>query len=346
MKNIERGTRKELLTKHILVSLLLFVLCFTFQAPRSFAQQLSLSISPPLVEMVIKPGKSLLIAYTLTNYGDPLIMKSYMLPFEPRDELGNIRLKDRFEGPVRFNLDNSEITLNQSYVLKSGGSQQLLLFVRVPENAPEGDYYYTFVSESQPPPTIEGVALSRSKASIGANLLITVSTSGHTEYKTAVTGFDVLPRYKLSLFGKTLNLIDSNDIVPVKLLITNYGRNVVKPQGTIELNSTFGEKSSYNILPQNVLSNGQRLLVATPSASIDCDSKQHASDVSCSQPFTLLLKSFFIGRYSLNAIINFGDDTPTIYGSATFLALPLKFTTAFIIIMIVVLAILKMMKKG
>lgn len=331
--------------KNTIIFVLMIVICSLVHVPRIYAQQLSLSISPPLVEMVIKPGKSLLIAYTLTNYGDPLIMKSYILPFEPRDELGNIRLKDRFEGPIRFNLDNSEIALNQSYVLKSGGSQQLLLFVRVPEGAPEGDYYYTFLSESQPPPTIEGVALSRSKASIGANLLITVTNSGHTEYKTAVTGFDVLPRYKFSLFGKTLNLIDSNDIVPVKLLITNYGRNVVKPQGTIELNSTFREKSSYDILPQNVLSNGQRLLSATPSASIDCDTDKHSSDVVCSQPFTLLLKSFFIGRYSLNAIINFGDDTPTIYGSATFLALPLKFILAFIIILIVVIAIIKMMKK-
>jgi hypothetical protein len=324
---------------NILKALLMCVLCFMFYLPEVNAQQLSLSITPPLVEMVIKPGKSLLIAYTLTNYGDPLIMKSYVLPFEARDELGNIRLKNRFEGPIRFNLDNSEISLNQSYVLKSGGSQQLLLFIRVPEGAPEGDYYYTFLSESQPPPTIEGVALSRSKASIGANLLITVTNSGHTDYKAAVTGFDVLPRYKLSLFNKTLNLIDSSDIVPIKLIVTNYGKNVVKPQGSIELNSTFGEKSSYEILPQNILSNGQRLLSATPSASIDCET--NTKQKACSQPFTLILKSFFIGRYSLNAIINFGEDTPTIYGSATFLALPLKFILACVIVLSAVVLVLR-----
>lgn len=342
MINVEHRTWNVTI-KNILIALTIFVLGSTFYVPHSYAQQLSLSITPPLVEMVIKPGKSLLIAYTLTNYGDPLIMKSYILPFEPRDELGNIRLKNRFEGPVRFNLDNSEISLNQSYVLKSGGSQQLLLFVRVPEGAPEGDYYYTFLSESQPPPTIEGVALSRSKASIGANLLITVTNSGHTEYKAAVTGFDILPRYKISLFNKTLNLVDSNDIVPIKLIVSNYGKNVVKPQGTIELKSVFGERSVYDLLPQNILSGGQRLLSATPSAQIDCDASNKPA--TCMQTFTLILKSFFVGRYSLNAVIQFGEDTPTIYGSATFLALPLKFLLALIVILIIIITIIKLKKN-
>src|SRR3989339_854222 len=110
--------------------ILIFNFCFLHY---SYAQQFSLSISPPLLELFIKPGKSIMVAYNLKNYGDPTFINLKILPFEAKDSLGNIRIKKEFEGPVRFDLDNSELKLDQPFFLKTNDTQQILLRIRIPE---------------------------------------------------------------------------------------------------------------------------------------------------------------------------------------------------------------------
>ena len=68
------------------------VLCFLLPA-QVHAQQFSFSVSPHLVEMIIKPGKSVVIAYTITNGGDPTIISANVLPFQPHGISGDVELK-------------------------------------------------------------------------------------------------------------------------------------------------------------------------------------------------------------------------------------------------------------
>jgi polyribonucleotide nucleotidyltransferase len=98
------------------------------------AQTISLSLSPPLIETMVKPGKSLLVAYTLENNADPAIMHAYVRSFEPKGNTGAIKIKDELEGPVHFSLDNSDIELDKPFFMKPNGSQQLLLRIRIPES--------------------------------------------------------------------------------------------------------------------------------------------------------------------------------------------------------------------
>lgn len=321
------------------------VTCYMLSTTWTQAQQISLSVSPPLLETVIKPGKSILIAYTLTNFGDPAILKTYALPFEARDIRGNISVKSEFEGPIQFGLDNANIQMNQPYFLKSQASQQLLLRIRVPEGAPEGDYYYTLLSETEPPPTLEGRMGSRARASIGSNILITVTESGKVDLQGKISLFDVLTHNKISFFGRSFKIFDSGDVVPVVLRVQNRGKNFFKPEGTIELRGNFGEKATYSILPQNVLSQSERLLTATPSASIDCDEKKNSK--TCSSSHSLLLSGFFLGSYKLSTTVNFGEGTPNLYASASFIALPLRLLIGLIVaIGVISLLILKFRKSS
>ena len=126
-----------------LIIFLSLVSCFMFYVPYSAAQQVSLSLSPPHLETVIKPGKTILIAYTLQNYGDPTVITARVLPFIPQDNNGDVSIKDSFEGPIRFSLENADIQLEKPFFLRPQQSQQLLLRIRIPEGAPEQDYYYT-----------------------------------------------------------------------------------------------------------------------------------------------------------------------------------------------------------
>jgi len=305
-----------------------------------YAQSVSLSLSPPLLEVFIKPGKTIMVAYNLQNYGDPVICQAKVLPFEPKDNYGNIRIRSEFEGPIRFSLDNADLKLDQPFFLKSKGRQQILLRLRVPERAPEGDYYYTLLVETQPPPVNEGKASGRAKVTIGSNILVTVTGSETVQIKGKIALFDVLPRFKLNLGFGELKIFDSNDKIPVVAVVENQGRNFIKPEGEIILRGNFGETAKYNILPQNILSQSQRLLSATPSAQIDCGNEKKMP-IFCQKPVSLLLSGFFIGKYNLSLSIFFGENTPKLFASTSFIALPFKLIFGFLIALFIAFFIIK-----
>ncbi|MBI2051405.1 hypothetical protein HYT33_01450 [Candidatus Roizmanbacteria bacterium] len=308
-----------------------------------FAQQVSLSISPPLLELVIKPGKSVLIAYRIGNFGDPTIMKARVLPFVPVDSAGNIVLKEEFEGPIRFSLDNADIQLDQAVFLNTKASQQFLLRIRVPEGAPEGDYYYTFFGEAQPATGTEGTSASRAQARIGSNILITVSRSGRVDIKGKIAQFEVLSRFTLKLFEKSWRFFDSGDKIPVILIAANEGRNLVKPQGEIVLRGNFGEKATYKVHPQNVLSGSQRLLSATPSAEVNCDVKKPPA--YCRRPISLLLSGFFLGSYKLSTTLSFAEGAQNVFAQTSFIAFPFKFVLGLFGALFVVALIVKRVRE-
>ncbi len=325
--------RQETFNIKKIIIFFLFALCFMFNVSWVSAQQVSLAISPPLVEVFIKPGKSIMIAYQLENLADPTILKTKVLPFVPYDDLGNIKIKEEFEGPIRFSLDNSDISLGQPFFLKTKDSQQLLLRIRVPEGAPEGDYYYTLLAETLPPAAVEGVSSSQAKATIGSNILITVNSSGKVDIKAKIALFDVLSRYKLNFLGRVLKVFDSNDKIPVVLIIQNKGKSLIKPQGEITLQGNFREKAQFEILPQNILAQSQRMVLATPSAEIETK-----------LPSSLVLTGFFIGSYRLSTTVNFGDGSPSLFVSTSFIALPFRFIAAGILGFLIILLIIKKIK--
>jgi len=307
--------------RFLFVIFIFYFLFFIFSKDIN-AQSVSLSLSPPLVETVIKPGKSILIAYTIVNYADPVILSAKVLPFEPKNNLGQIKIKEEFEGPIRFSLDNSNLKLNQSFFLKTNEKEQLLLRLRVPEGAKEGDYYYTLIVESQPLTTQVEKSASFAKATIGANILITVTESGKIEIKPKIVLFEVLPRFRFSFFGKKINFFDSTDPIPLILIIENQGRNLIKPEGEIILKGNFGEKAKFNLIPQNILSQSQRLIQATPSAEIDCSNLSKFR--ACQSPVSLTISGFFLGFYRLSTAVIFGENSPQISAATSFFAFPIK----------------------
>ncbi len=299
---------------------LIFNFCFLHY---SYAQQVSLSISPPLLEIFIKPGKSIMVAYNLKNYGDPTFINLKILPFEAKDELGNIRIKQEFEGSVRFDLDNSELKLNQPFFLKTNDTQQILLRIRIPENITDGDFYYSLLAETSPPTASEGIGSTRTKATIGSNILITISNSGDIDIKPKIVLFSTQGRFSLN---KEVKIFDSLDKIPIILTIVNKGKNMIRPEGQINLKGNFGETAKYDIISKNILAESERLMEATPSARIDNDN-------------TLVLSGFFIGKYNLSTQIKFGENSPTIFGSTIFYAFPFKITGAILLALISVIFI-------
>ena len=300
----------------------------------TFAQYFHLSISPPLLEAAIKPGKSIIVAYTIKNGGDPLVLYPIIKSFEPRGSTGKILLKNGIEGPVRFRLDNSNLRLNKAFLLKNKESNQLLLRIRVPDNAPEGDYYYTLLLQSAPTPPKEGVSTTATKAAIGTNILITVTNSGKLDLKGKIAILSVLPHYKIKIFKQTINLFDSTDKIPLVLIIANKGRNLIKAHGSINLKGPFGTTAKYKIIPENILAYSERLIRTKNSLTKNC------KESVCQKPTTLLLSGFFIGRYTFSADVNFGEGSSVLYNNVSFIALPIKALAIIILTAIITATVL------
>ena len=313
--------------KTIIIIIFITVITIILPLATVHAQQVSLSLSPPLLELFIKPGKSIMVAYKLDNLGDPAFINLKVLPFEAKDNLGNIRIKPEFEGPVRFSLDNSDLQLEQPFFLKAGGSQQILLRIRIPENITDGDFYYSLLAETAPPTASEGIGSARAKATIGSNILVTISNSGNIDIKPRVV-----------LFSTRGGVFDSTDKVPLVFIVENKGKNMIKPEGQITLKGNFGETAKYDIISKNILAESQRLLEATPSAQIDCDKDR---DKVCLVSTSLILSGFFIGKYNLSTQISFGENSPTIFGSTTFFAFPFKITGGVLLATIIIVFIVK-----
>lgn len=304
-----------------------------FCTQKTFAQQVVLSVYPPLVEAMIKPGKDILIGYKIQNLGDPTVVNTRVVTFYPHGNQGNVQVKNQLEGPVRFSLENTDIQLGNAFFLKNNAEQQVLLKMRVPENAPEGDYYYTLLFESKPQADLTGNSASGARATIGANLLLTITREGTLDINGKINQFTVLPQYAFNLFGTILNIFDSGSQIPVILNIQNQGKNLIKPEGTITVNSDFGEKTQYLILPENILAESQRIAHATPSASLD--RKDHS----------LILPGYFMGKYRIDAKVNFGEGTKELSDTVVIYSVPLKLTIAVILCVIVGYIIFKRYKK-
>ena len=116
---------------------------------------------PPIVEILVKPGKTLLIGYTVQNLGDPHSSffgqnsNFFLLRVIMEKCISILELIS----PIRFSLDNTDMQFEQPLFMKTRDTVQALVRIRVPEGTPEGDYYFTVMAETEPAPQI-GVELS------------------------------------------------------------------------------------------------------------------------------------------------------------------------------------------
>jgi len=301
------------------------------------AQQFSFSVSPPLIEMIIKPGKSVLVAYTITNGGDPTIVSANVLPFQPLGISGDVELGKKMDGPIRFSLDNSTIQLGKPFIMQSRKGQQLLLNIRVPEGTPEGDYYYTFFAQNELGKPIEGVSAAQAQGRVGAHILVTVTQTGRVEARASIGSLSIKPHYSITLFGSKFDIFESTDIIPVNLIVQNTGKNYIKPEGFLNLKGTLGENADFSVLPQNILSQSSRRISATPSAQISQDT--HSEEAS------LFLSGFFLGKYTLKANLTFGPNTGSHTSVVTFYAFPFKLLLSAGLALVIGIVIIQQLKN-
>lgn len=207
------------------------------------AQEVSLSISPPLTELTIQPGKTFSQTFTVKNDGAPVVIVPKIFPFIPLDEEGHAELVedqtslDAFSGWFAFD--------QTPYSIGENGTHNFNVTISPPAWAQEKDYYFTFIIETQNDNNI-GVTNTQARARIGANILLNASKDGNPQKKASIVEFSA-PLILDSFTGFTY-----------KILLGNQGVSFYKPTGKITVEQILGSTTTLNLAPLNVLAGGRR----------------------------------------------------------------------------------------
>ena len=275
------------------------------------AQTFSLSIWPPLLEVMIQPGRDVTQVYKIANLADEQTLVAKVLPFEPSDSEGNINLLNipSLLNPLIFSFENSEIKLGKPFLLKPGENKDLVLKISVPKRTPEKDYYASLVFENSPEGKI-GLSQSQTAAKIAGNILITVSIDGQPPKKGRILEFSA-PK-----------IIDSFDPVNFVLEIENVGPAFFKPFGEIKIEGVFNQTGKIKILPENILAGFSRKMHLEPWKN-----------------------KFILGPFRARVEFTIDEEGEKLSAQTNFLALPHKAILALIIIILILITFKNLPKK-
>ena len=309
-RNFAVLTRRHIDMRHdsalkICFSFIISLIIFFLFVPSALAQTLSLSIWPPILEVTLRPGKSITQVYRVKNTGDDTVLTAQIVPFEPAGETGEVKLSSTPNPALSyFSLQNADLKLNQPFEVKSGASQELVLKITVPQSAPITDQYFTLLINSD---TKYLLAASGAKAagSIGANILLTVTT---TEVLNQTAKIEEFGLQGVSLKVPIKDSFDSFDFI---VRVKNTSDHYLKAIGQLTITNTFGRQiANLPLRNDNILAQSIRQLITENTW----------------QPV------FPLGRYTATVSITPQNSTNTTSQSLTFYVLPYKAFLALILV--------------
>lgn len=317
----------------ILTCLVLAVALSCLGSPKQAnAEEISLSINPAILEVMIKPGRSITQVYKLTNHGTTdLIIGTSIVPFEPEGEDGGIRLlpdQSQTNNPEQvFSFQNADLSLGEKFHLQAGKTREVVLKIKLPESSREDDYYFTLLFETYPPETDQPA--SSSKAIIGSHILLTITQNGEPIKKATIEEFGL--RNPLISFGQ-IYFVDSFSPMGFVVRLKNTGHSVFKPNGKITTKG-WSNPPALDLTPENVLNDSIR--------AIRCK-KENGDEIGPCQ----IENRFLIGKYQSKLSFTLDSDKEEYSRNLTFFAFPLKLGFGLIIAVVILLSIKKRVSKN
>ncbi len=246
MKNYkEKGLGFRLIKIFVLLSCL-YAIPYTLYPKTVSAQAINLSITPPLFEVMIAPGKEIKQVFTITNDGGDVILIPKILYFIPDSTDGTVELTDEVAPDwVKFNQD--------AFSLKNGNRTDFTVTINPPEGTEETDHFLTLIIETTVPTDVLGQASTFYKTIIGSNILVTVSKDGNPKKSAEIIEFTA-PK-----------LIDSFlNPIPYTLVLRNNGNSFWKPNGKI-----ISGDETLKLANLNILSGSNRNLLCLKDENLD-----------------------------------------------------------------------------
>lgn len=312
-------------TRLSLIVILGHILLFMVVSP-AIAVETGLSISPPIVEAVIKPGKNIIQTFNIQNLSfEPKTFIATVIPFEPSDEgLPILRpdLKPIFLN--YFSFANTFIKPGQPFTLAANAKDQIILSINIPNTAPLTDIYATLLLSTQPDEATEELAntpSSRARAAIGSNIILSVNNVANPETQLKVENFILGPKKVLMQFNHYY-FVDSLDALDFSATAVNSGAHYTKIGGIFKISHNSKPVQLTGLIPLNLLASSSRTIAASPSGQI------------IYQPSITN-----VGNYL--AELDLRSENSSAHSELNIIILPFKITLAILVISIILFTIYK-----
>ena len=284
----------------------MFIAIFLVTPAPVAAQSFSLSIYPPLLQVLIKPGKTITQVYKIANDSEKDIeVVPRVVPFKPIDDQGNINLilnKSVYDKSVNwFSLQNSDKQLSLPFTIPAGKTEEMVLKIQVPADATQKDYYYSLIVKNNPVLLSQGLTRARASGILGSNILLSVSSTELTPKDIVIDWFSLQKSFILK------NLVDSFDDVSFKAVALNQSMHLFSMDGEIIVKDNTGKEiKKMAFLPTNVLANSNRQAICSDAPNCE------------------LSKRLLFGRYQ--AIMTLKVANETIQSGFYFYVMPIRAT--------------------
>lgn len=293
---------------------------FMTSPKRAGAQELSLSVTPPLTEIMVKPGKSITQTYQIINSGSDSLYSVHVYPFVVNGDNGLIDINEKADvanNPTYsdwFKLVKPEVNFGDKFNVVSGSTTTVTLDITIPYQATQKDYYFVVIFQSENETGI-GQSVSQTQGRIGSNLLISVTEDGQPAKVADIKEF------------KALFIVDSLSPINYSLIIKNIGRTFFKPVGKIIINNPLFKRTvNLQVAPQNVLAFSERKL--------NCLEGENLIDCQIDSPVLL-------GLYKAKISFTLDGSTKVYEAEADTIAFPFSLILVFIVIVIILKIIIK-----
>lgn len=286
----------------------------------SFAQNVNLGIYPPIFQIDSTPPADIKSIINLQNLSDETTFVNINIkPFRAAPSKdGQVELLDDFSSfvdplfinRVRILDDNKRVT---SLTLSPKQKKTLTMEIKIPDNQPHGDYYFTVIFSTIANSSILSNSTLQS-GGIATNVLLTVGPKGKTEA--------LIQDFSTPFF------VNSGP-VPFNIEIYNKSDHFITPSGEIVIQNMFGQSiGKITLLPVNILSNSSRLIP---------DEKNQTNKAIWGE-------KFLIGPYNARLTLSLSDNGPQIQRTISFFAFPVTYLVAILILLLVTVFIILRVK--
>ena len=279
----------------------------------------NLSISPPQLELLIKPGSSFIQAYSITNDSDfPVYLSTSIENWEPNGPNGSVTYNRLPPDPnIKFSLANSDLALGQSFLLLPKETKQIVLKINPLKTATTSDFYYTFfISQDLSNSMAIGTNQSQTNAKVGSHILLSLSYTDKIKYQSKIIDFTALPNLKDSFLTP----------ISFSAKIKNTTDHFFKPSGKILITKNNSIIKELTILPQNVLAKNQR--------QITCQT-ENTTSTNCN-----LTPPFWPGKYTATIHLS-NENSASSSASINFYVFPLSPIIFILFIILIIFLTIK-----
>lgn len=282
------------------ISILALILatCYLILATDAKAQNFSVAIDPPILQIKAEPPANISAPISIENLGSqPVDLNILLMPFKPSDrENGQVMYLSEVPPAYSSVFEKTRI-LDQGSSIKSlslGPKQkkELILNVNMPRDIDVSDYYFSVVFARSPSSGQASQDNSGTELLGGIAINVLLST-GEKQTKGVIQEFSA-------------PLLVENGPVAFSVRVKNTGNHYITPKGTIVIKNLFGQAvGKVDLQSVNILTGSVRAI---------------PSEVESGE--ALWKEKFILGPYIAFLTLSLSENVPLLERQIVFFAFP------------------------